>query len=150
MRKFAATILALALATTHGLLDEGGPNVQKKGAIKGGKSGSSRVREGRVGRKLNMGYITDDNPFGEPTPTPTGVPTAAPFGEGTPFPTPQPTPYPTPQPAPVWKSKFRRAFVPNRRVDLHAVDAASARWRGDAGSSPLDGARRPRHRREMT
>ena len=29
MRKFAATILALALATTHGLLDEGGPIVQK-------------------------------------------------------------------------------------------------------------------------
>ena len=110
MRKFAATILALALATNHGLLDEGGPNIQKD-AIKGGKSGSARVREGRVGRKLNMGYITDDNPFGEPTPTPTGVPTAAPFGEGTPFPTPQPTPYPTPQPAPVWKSKFRGAFV---------------------------------------
>ena len=32
------------------------------------KAGSLRVREGRVGRKLNMGYITDDNPFGEPTP----------------------------------------------------------------------------------
>ena len=29
MRKFAATVLALALATTHGLLDEGGPFVQK-------------------------------------------------------------------------------------------------------------------------
>ena len=70
MRKFAATILALALATTHGLLDEGGPNVQKKDAIKGGKSGSSRVREGRVGRKLNMGYITDDSIVNEPTPTP--------------------------------------------------------------------------------
>ena len=28
----------------------------------------------------------------------------------------------------------------NRRVDLHAIDAALARWRGDAGSSPLDGA----------
>ena len=141
MRKFAATILALALATTHGLLDEGGPVVQDapKGIAPKAKAGSARVREGRVGRKLNMGYITDDNPFGEPTPTPTGVPTAAPFGEGTPFPTPQPTPYPTPQPAPVWKSKFRGAFVPNRRVDLHAVDAASARWRGDAGSSTLDG-----------
>ena len=28
----------------------------------------------------------------------------------------------------------------NRRVDLHAVDAKPARWRGDVGSSPLDGA----------
>ena len=27
----------------------------------------------------------------------------------------------------------------NRRVDLHAIDAAPARWRGDAGSSALDG-----------
>jgi Rps23 Pro-64 3,4-dihydroxylase Tpa1-like proline 4-hydroxylase len=27
----------------------------------------------------------------------------------------------------------------SRRVDLHAIDAALARWRGDAGSSPLDG-----------
>ena len=32
-------------------------------------------------------------------------------------------------------------FVLNRRVDLHAIDATPARWRGDAGSSPLDGAR---------
>ena len=30
--------------------------------------------------------------------------------------------------------------VLNRRVDLHAIDATPARWRGDAGSSPLDGA----------
>ena len=30
------------------------------------------------------------------------------------------------------------AFVLNRRVDLHAIDAAPARWRGDVGSSPLD------------
>ena len=58
MRKFAATILALALATTQSLLEEGGPNVQKKGAIKGGKTGSSRVREGRVGRKLDFGFTT--------------------------------------------------------------------------------------------
>ena len=28
----------------------------------------------------------------------------------------------------------------NRRVVLHAIDATLARWRGDAGSSPLDGA----------
>ena len=34
--------------------------------------------------------------------------------------------------------------------DLHAIDATPARWRGDAGSSPLDRARRPRRRREMT
>ena len=42
---------------------------------------------------------------------------------------------------PVWKSKFYGAFVLNRRVDLHAIDATSARWRGDAGPSPIDGAR---------
>jgi hypothetical protein len=41
----------------------------------------------------------------------------------------------------VWKSKFYGAFVLNRRVLLHAIDATPARWRGDAGSSPLDGAR---------
>ena len=40
---------------------------------------------------------------------------------------------------PVWKSKFYGAFVLNRRVVLHAIDATPARWRGDAGSSPLDG-----------
>ena len=28
----------------------------------------------------------------------------------------------------------------NRRVDLHAIDATPGRWRGDAGSSLLDGA----------
>ena len=32
------------------------------------------------------------------------------------------------------------AFVLNRRVDLHAIDATPARWRGYLGSSPLDGA----------
>ena len=42
---------------------------------------------------------------------------------------------------PVQKSKFYGAFVLNRRVDLHAIDATPARWRGDAGSSPLDRAR---------
>jgi len=41
---------------------------------------------------------------------------------------------------PVWKSKFYGAFVLNHRVDLHAIDVAPARWRDDAGSSPLDGA----------
>ena len=41
----------------------------------------------------------------------------------------------------VWKSKFYGAFVLNHRVVLHAIDATPARWRGDAGSSPLDGAR---------
>ena len=35
--------------------------------------------------------------------------------------------------------KIYGAFVLNRRVDLHAIDATPARWRGDAGSSPLDG-----------
>ena len=40
----------------------------------------------------------------------------------------------------VWKSKFYGAFVLNRRVVLHAIDATPARRRGDVGSSPLDGA----------
>ena len=40
-----------------------------------------------------------------------------------------------------WKSKFYGAFVLNHRVVLHAIDATPARWRGDAGSSPLDRAR---------
>ena len=39
----------------------------------------------------------------------------------------------------VRKSKFYGAFVLNHRVVLHAIDATPARWRGDAGSSPLDG-----------
>ena len=37
--------------------------------------------------------------------------------------------------------KFYGAFVLNHRVVLHAIDATPARWRGDAGSSPLDRAR---------
>ena len=37
------------------------------------------------------------------------------------------------------KSKFHGAFVLNRRVDLHAIDATPARWRGGVSSSPLDG-----------
>ena len=41
---------------------------------------------------------------------------------------------------PVWKSKFYGAFVPNRHVVFHAIDATPARWRGDAGSSPFVGA----------
>ena len=40
----------------------------------------------------------------------------------------------------VWKSNFYGAFVLNHRVVLHAIDASPARWRGDACSSPLDGA----------
>ena len=36
--------------------------------------------------------------------------------------------------------KVRDAFVLTRRVDLHAIDATPARWRSDAGFSPLDGA----------
>ena len=51
---------------------------------------------------------------------------------------------------PVWKSKFYGAFVLNRRVGLHAIDATPARWRGNGGgSSPPDRARTaaplPRH-----
>ena len=38
----------------------------------------------------------------------------------------------------MWKSKYYGAFVLNHRVVLHAIDATPARWRGDAGSSPLD------------
>ena len=38
----------------------------------------------------------------------------------------------------MWKSKFYGAFVLNHRVVLHAIDAKSARWRGDAGSSQLE------------
>ena len=41
----------------------------------------------------------------------------------------------------MWESKFYGAFVLNHRVVLHAIDASPARWRGDAGSSPLDRAR---------
>ena len=37
--------------------------------------------------------------------------------------------------------KIYGAFVLNHRVVLHAIDATPARWRGDAGSSPLDRAR---------
>ena len=37
--------------------------------------------------------------------------------------------------------KILRRVLLNLRVDLHAIDATPARWRGDAGSSPLDGAR---------
>ena len=40
--------------------------------------------------------------------------------------------------AAVWISKIYGAFALNRRVVLHANDATPARWRGDAGSSPLD------------
>jgi len=42
------------------------------------------------------------------------------------------------QQQPVGKSKFYGAFVLNHRGVLHAIDATPARWRGDAGSSPLD------------
>ena len=48
---------------------------------------------------------------------------------------------PTSWSRPVWKSKFYGAFVLNHRVVLHAIEATPARWRGDAGSSPLDRAR---------
>ena len=41
----------------------------------------------------------------------------------------------------MWKSKFYGAFVLNHRVVFHAIDATPTRWRGGAGSSPLDRAR---------
>ena len=41
---------------------------------------------------------------------------------------------------PVWKSKLYGAFVLNRRVGLHAIDATPARRRRDAGSPSFDGA----------
>ena len=60
MRKFAATILALALATNHGLLEEGGPNVQKKDDLKGLRGNAAKVdsslEHAAVGRKLDFGY----------------------------------------------------------------------------------------------
>ena len=37
--------------------------------------------------------------------------------------------------------KFYGAFALNRRFVLHAIDATPARWRSDAGSSLLDGAK---------
>ena len=69
MCKFATTVLALALATTHGLLDEGGPIVQKKKdapkGLRGDASlGDSSLGRAAVGRKLEFGY-TDD--VGKPT-----------------------------------------------------------------------------------
>ena len=42
------------------------------------------------------------------------------------------------------------AFVLNRRVDLHAIDATPARWRGDAGPRRSTEPGRPRQRQEMT
>ena len=37
--------------------------------------------------------------------------------------------------------KILRRVLLNHRVYRHAMDATPARWRGDTGSSPLDGAR---------
>ena len=37
--------------------------------------------------------------------------------------------------------KIYGAFVLNQCIVLYAIDATPARWRGDAGSSPLDRAR---------
>jgi hypothetical protein len=37
----------------------------------------------------------------------------------------------------VWKSKLYGAFVLNLRVDLHAIDATPARWRGGRRSEKL-------------
>ena len=41
----------------------------------------------------------------------------------------------------VHKSNRRGASPELLNHDPHAIDATPARWRGDAGSSPLDGAR---------
>ena len=63
--RFAATILALALATTHGLLDEGGHNVQKKDAskgLRGSAEADSSLERAAVGRKLDFGYHSPDCP----------------------------------------------------------------------------------------
>ena len=80
---FAATVLALALATTHGLLDEGGPIVQKQEVPKGlygNAKVDSSLAHAAVGRKLEfgyIGYITDDTVVGEPTLAPTASPTTS-------------------------------------------------------------------------
>ena len=50
----------------------------------------------------------------------------------------------------VWKSTFYGAFVLNRRVDLHAIDAPPARWRGVSVPHRSTEPAQPRHRREMT
>ena len=50
---------------------------------------------------------------------------------------------------PAWKSKFYGAFVLNHRIVLHAIDETPARWRGDAGSSPLDRASTAASSREI-
>ena len=57
MRKIAATLLALALATTHGLLEGG--HVQKKDDLKGLRGAAkvdSSLERAAVGRKLGFGY----------------------------------------------------------------------------------------------
>ena len=41
---------------------------------------------------------------------------------------------------PVWKSNVAAHLRPRPNHGLHAIDATPARWRGDVGSSPLDGA----------
>ena len=75
MCKFATTVLALALATTQGLLDEGGPIVQDAPrGLRGDAQADSSLARAAVGRKLEFGY-TDD--VGEPTPTPTVAPTSS-------------------------------------------------------------------------
>ena len=41
---------------------------------------------------------------------------------------------------PVWKPNVAAHLRPRPNHGLHAIDATPARWRGDVGSSPLDGA----------
>ena len=67
--KLAATLLALALATTHGLLAEGGHDVQKKNDAPKGLRGNaakadSSLERAAVGRKLDFGY--SDEPTTDP------------------------------------------------------------------------------------
>jgi hypothetical protein len=50
----------------------------------------------------------------------------------------------------VWKSKFYGAFVLNRRVDLHAIDATQLDGAALPGPHRSTEPARPRRRREMT
>jgi len=65
--KLAATLLALALATTQPLLAEGGHDVQKKKDAPKGLRGNaakadSSLKRATVGRKLDFGYSPTTDP----------------------------------------------------------------------------------------
>ena len=55
----------------------------------------------------------------------------------------------SPRSSPVWKSKFYGAFVLYLRVDLHAIDATPARWRGDAAPRCRRASARPSPRNDL-